>query len=662
MSHHRGFELGDIQDCGGEMMIGSFSRFGLCGRLRRLIGRVVLGALVSVLLVPAVSFAQDGGTQSVFSTGVGSRAIGLGGAFVGIADDASSLYWNPAALRNVQDIQFMGMYMPLYGDFADATYTFLGAVYPTLGAGSWGIGFLRVSSEFEGFTATSVPTGTQDYSETQVLLGYAFERNDPFLLGSLSTGINFKIANQSIAGRSGTSPGIDLGFDYNPDFARSLGIGINLQDLVGPSYKLNQEDDEVPMTILAGLGYTRVLKNGSAFRVMVQADFPQEADVTFHGGVEYAFARYASLRIGLDDSDLTFGLGVNVRGFGLDYAFLNRDTAGSTQPVTFSAHWGNTLYEQRQIIARRQAERDQELIQQAFTERIQTHRNKATESELAGNLPLALDEWKIVLEFVPGDAEATDRIEQLTQELVDEQARATRDAEKQAIISTHFSQGLVFYQGNDYVRSRERWRAILAIDSTHAEAGDYMQRTQEKIDEQLATRIRQARRLESRGRLTQAIGEWNNVQVLAPDNAEAQTAINRIRRKIENQSRDLQETATKLRIVNLYNTALQDFNQGSYQAAMNGLEDLLRLEPSHEEARTLLTMTKRKMTPLTPEEEESIRRFYLRGMQYFAKDQYREAIAEWEKILEIDPTNESVKRNIEEARERLKQLSNNSNE
>jgi tetratricopeptide (TPR) repeat protein len=575
---------------------------------------------------------------------------------VSLADDASSLYWNPAALRNVQDMQFMGMYMPLYNDFADATYAYFGAVYPTLNAGSWGIGFIRASTDFEGFDAASVPTGTQDYSETEVLLGYAFERNDGFLLGSLSTGINFKIANQSIAGLSATSPGIDLGFDYNPTFVKSLGIGINFQDLVGPSYKLNQEDDEVPMTVLAGIGYTRVLKNGSALRVMLQADFPQEADASFHAGVEYAFARYVSLRIGLDDSDFTFGLGVNVKAFGLDYAFLNRETAGNTQPVTFTARYGKTLAEQRQIIAREQAERDQELIQQAFARRIQTHRDLAAESEAAGNLPVALDEWKIVLEYVPGDPEASERIGQLTQALIEEQAKTTRDVEKQAIISTHFSQGLLFYQENEYVRAREQWRAILGIDSTHAEAEVYMQRTQDKIDEQLSTHIRRAKQLESQRRLTEAMSEWNNVELLDPGHAEARVAIRRIRSKIESQSQDLQQAATQLRIVNLYNTALQDYNQGNYQEAMNGLQELLRLEPGHEEARTLLAMTNRKMKPLTQEEENSIRQFYLRGMQYFSKDQYKAAIAEWEKILEIDPTNESVKRNIEEAKERLKQL------
>ena len=67
-------------------------------------------------------------------------------------------------------------------------------------------------------------------------------------------------------------------------------------------------------------------------------------------------------------------------------------------------------------------------------------------------------------------------------------------------------------------------------------------------------------------------------------------------------------------------------------------------------------MAKRKLTPLSKAEEEAIRGHYLRGMAHFSKDEYAQAITEWEKILEIDPTNESVQRNIDEAKERLRQL------
>ena len=44
-------------------------------------------------------------------------------------------------------------------------------------------------------------------------------------------------------------------------------------------------------------------------------------------------------------------------------------------------------------------------------------------------------------------------------------------------------------------------------------------------------------------------------------------------------------------------------------------------------------------------------------MQFFSKDEYARAIVEWEKILKIDPTNESVQRNIDEAKAKAQQLS-----
>jgi cytochrome c-type biogenesis protein CcmH/NrfG len=40
------------------------------------------------------------------------------------------------------------------------------------------------------------------------------------------------------------------------------------------------------------------------------------------------------------------------------------------------------------------------------------------------------------------------------------------------------------------------------------------------------------------------------------------------------------------------------------------------------------------------------------ALSLLMKDEYAKAIAEWQKILEIDPTNTSVQRSIDEATER----------
>ncbi|MBN1541048.1 hypothetical protein JW992_02805, partial [candidate division KSB1 bacterium] len=41
-----------------------------------------------------------------YETGVGARAMGMGGAFVGIADDYSAIYWNPAGLGQIRRMEF----------------------------------------------------------------------------------------------------------------------------------------------------------------------------------------------------------------------------------------------------------------------------------------------------------------------------------------------------------------------------------------------------------------------------------------------------------------------------------------------------------------------------------------------------------------------------
>jgi len=605
---------------------------------------------------PAAAGEGDGGTQSVFSLGAGSRGISLGRAFATLADDASAIYWNPATLRNVQTKQLSFMYMPLYGDFTEATYLSFNLAYPTLNAGSFGLGFMRVSSTFDRYDEFSRPLGEGQYSESQVMVGYAFERSSRWIAGRIATGASFKIVNQKVDPFSSTAPGVDLGFRYIPDFAKSLAVAVNFQDLVGADHKLDAESDRTARTIMTGVGFTKPFSNGSALRLMLQYDLPEFADGKFRAGAEYAFSKYVALRVGLDDSDISFGLGVTASSFGLDYAMLSRETAGSSHPVTFTASYGSTLEEQKQALSEQRAREDQEVVRRAFNARVKDHRDRAIAYETEGNLAGAVDEWKVVLDLAPGDADATARLNAVTVKLVDEQERTARDLEKQREITARFAEGLRLYQENDYVGSREAWRAILAIDSTHAEASDYLTRTQTEIDKNLAQHARRASQLEQSGRLTEAISEWNNVESLDPGNRQARTAVERIRRRIEEQSQNLEQTSRKLEIVNLYDDALQAFNQGEYEKAIAGLDRLLVLEPGHEEAKNLRAMAKRKITPLTKQEEEEIRRLFLRGMQHFAKDEYAKAIEQWQKILDIDPTNESVKRNIEEAKERLKQL------
>jgi tetratricopeptide (TPR) repeat protein len=617
--------------------------------------RILVIALVAI--APVGARAQDGGTVSPFSLGAGSRGISVGRAFVTHVDDASAPYWNPAALKNVQQMQFMAMYMPMNGnlDFG-ATYTYFGFVYPTLSAGSFGLGYTRVGTTFNSFDEQSRPTGEANYSESQLLISYATQRHLHYLFGTLAAGASFKINRQIVDPYSDTAPGMDLGFHYVPDAWPDFAVGLNLQDLVGSSYHLNQQDDTVDRTILAGLGYTRHFQTGAALRVMMQYDRPERADSKFHVGAEYMFTKYISLRAGFDDGTATFGLGVGVSDYGLDYAFYSKSDVGSTQAFTFNAKFGATLDERRTAIQEQQAQQEQELIKRTFESRVATQRTKAKQQEAAGDWSGALNSWQIVLEYVPDDADATKAAANAREQVLAQQAAQVRDVESQAVVRTRFANGLDRFNEKNWLAAREEWKAILAIDPQHEGAKDYLAQTQKQIDDQVAVHVARANQLERDNRLTEAIGEWNNVQQYTPDDPDAKAAIDRLRKRIESMSQDYGATQRKLRIVTLYNDALQMYNDGKYQDAMKNLNELLQLQPDHADAKKLQALAKRRSTPLTDQEKAKIRELYLSGMQFFSKDQYDRAISEWEKILEIDPTNTSVQRSIDEAKERLKKV------
>ncbi len=63
--------------------------------------------------------------------GIGARAIGLGGAFVSIADDASSVYWNPAGMAGIKpgikpDINGIQLFL---SDEAPADFSIASVIY-----------------------------------------------------------------------------------------------------------------------------------------------------------------------------------------------------------------------------------------------------------------------------------------------------------------------------------------------------------------------------------------------------------------------------------------------------------------------------------------------------------------------------------------------------
>src|SRR3989339_203427 len=71
---------------------------------------VLAAVAVGALLMPAVAYAGNTSNDAnpYLRIGVGARALGMGGAFVGVADAVTSNVWNPAGLGYASGTQLHG--------------------------------------------------------------------------------------------------------------------------------------------------------------------------------------------------------------------------------------------------------------------------------------------------------------------------------------------------------------------------------------------------------------------------------------------------------------------------------------------------------------------------------------------------------------------------
>src|SRR4030042_3603450 len=89
-------------------------------------------AIIIITMMPAVSFSQGfskAGTSvaQFLKIGVGARAVGMGEACAGIANDVSTLYWNPAGITNISSIS-VGVSHSQW--FAGISHDYAGMIIP----------------------------------------------------------------------------------------------------------------------------------------------------------------------------------------------------------------------------------------------------------------------------------------------------------------------------------------------------------------------------------------------------------------------------------------------------------------------------------------------------------------------------------------------------
>ncbi len=318
----------------------------------------------------SLAMTKTGMTAAPFlAIEVGPRGKAMGGAFVGVANDVSALFWNPAGITQLSRYAFMVSHTKW---IADVNFNFAGLSVPLGSFGTLGASLTSLTMDEMKVRTVYEQEGTGEYfSAGDLALSLAYGTN---LTDRFAIGFNFKYIRQQIYKMSANTYAVDFGTLFRTDF-NNMVIGMSISNF-GGKMQLSGIDNEVyydvspnesgnndnilanlktdafqlPLTFRVGVAMD-VLKSGNnILTVATDAVLPNDNAQYVNLGLEYTFGGFIALRGGYkslfsadSEEGITLGAGLQhtmsgVR-FSIDYAYGDFGLLNYIQEFAVAVHF-----------------------------------------------------------------------------------------------------------------------------------------------------------------------------------------------------------------------------------------------------------------------------------------------------------------------------------
>ncbi len=311
------------------------------------LSRTYFAALLAILLiVPAAQaqFVSDvskvGTTAASFlEIGVGSRATAMGGAFVAVANDASSIFWNPAGLARLPHGEALFVHAEW---LADISFDNISGFVPLGNNMALGAFVTTVSMGEMSVRTVDQPEGTGEFFNAgDMAFGVSFAS---MLTDKLSIGATTKYVRQYIWNSDASAIAADVGLLFDTPFDK-LRLGMSISNwgadmqMTGRDTRIYYDLDpnnpgnneriqanlktdswSLPLTFRAGLSYPMDIGTNYRLLMAVDAIHPNNNYEYVNLGAElnardwvYLRGGYKTLFLADSEQGITLGAGLRYR-------------------------------------------------------------------------------------------------------------------------------------------------------------------------------------------------------------------------------------------------------------------------------------------------------------------------------------------------------------
>jgi len=316
--------------------------------------------ICTVLLLAQASIAQ---TFDPTLGALGARPLSMGRAFIGLADDTNTLFFNPAGLATL-DNQWSAtsMYTKL---LETVDYRMLGGTYNTE-YGSFGLGYVGTSNPagYRTGTTSDEVYEKMSFDTHTFLISYGNEMGNLIEVEGLPKG-TYVGADVKLVMEGLTGSGDRSGFGINLDVGALAKLtpwaqaGLTLNNLIpGTMQWTSGLSEDMPMEMNLGGAFNLMGPEGISLYKGEQTlvgvfDAKMGLSVaegfTLHGGLEWQPMEYVKVRCGIDQNNisisegnvgsalnLTAGVGFSYQGITFDYAYFQDSNLEANQNHYFS--------------------------------------------------------------------------------------------------------------------------------------------------------------------------------------------------------------------------------------------------------------------------------------------------------------------------------------